>query len=112
MLGMSKNRSQQKTESTARLPEAQLQQLVAHVREHADAARQSGGSRTIVDEIIILALLDAGLRPLELCALRVADTPAHHGRPELHVQAGPARAHRVVTIPQEMVGTFQRFVRL
>jgi site-specific recombinase XerD len=109
---MSKKRRQQKTDSTARLSETQLQRLVAHVQEHADAARRSGGSRAIVDEIIVLALLGAGLRPQELCALRVADTPAHHGQPELHVQAGPARAHRIVTIPQEMAGTFQRFVRL
>jgi site-specific recombinase XerD len=111
-LVMSKKCKQQKTESTARLSETQVQRLVAHVQEQASAARQSGGSRAIVDEIIMLALLHAGLRPQELCALRVADTPAHHGQPELRVQAGPAGAQRVVAVPQEMVATFQRFVRL
>jgi integrase len=109
---MAKRRERRETRSIAELSQRQVQQLVTHVQEHADAARRSGGSRAIVDEIIILALLHAGLRPQELCALRVADTPALHGQPELHVQAGPARSRRVVTIPQEIVGTFQRFVRL
>ncbi len=109
---VSKKRKQREAKSTSCLSEMQVQKLVAHVREHADAARRTGGSRAIVNEIIVLSLLHAGLRPEELCVLRIIDTPAHHGRPELHVQTGPARAQRVVSIPLEMVGTFQRFVRL
>jgi len=86
--------------------------LLAHVQQQAEQARRSGGSRVVVDELIVLILLHAGLRPRELCSLRIADTPAHHGKPQLTVQGNSGLAGRAVSIPQELIPVFQRFVRL
>jgi integrase len=94
------------------LTEMQVRGLLAYIRRQADQARRNGGSRAIIDEVIVLTLLHAGLRPQELCVLRIGDTPAHHGRAQLHVPKGPARADRVISIPQEMVQIYQRFVHL
>jgi integrase len=89
-----------------------VQRLLSHIRQHGDKARRDGTTRPVVDEITILILLHAGLRPQELRALRIADTPAHHGKPELHVRGVSGKPPRVVLIPHEVVPTFQRFVQL
>jgi integrase len=94
------------------LTQAQAQQLLAHVRAQADQAKRRGGSRAIVDEIIVLILLHAGLRPQELCSLRIADTPVRHGQAHLRVRGGRAGTERTVAIPPEMVPVLQRFVQL
>jgi len=60
----------------------------------------------------VLTLLHAGLRARELCSLHIADTPAHHGKPELHVRNLRRNTSRIVSIPPELVPAFQRFVRL
>lgn len=94
------------------LSQAHMHKLLAHIRTRADQARLAGTTRAIVDELVVLTLLHAGLRPGELCALRIADTPAGHGKPELHVRPGPDTPGRVVHIPEETLHTFERFVRL
>jgi integrase/recombinase XerD len=97
--------------SASALSAAQVQRLLAYVRQRADRARRDGATRAVVDEIIMLILLRGGLRAQELCALRIADTPAHHGRPELHIHGRAGASTRVVFLPQELVAVFQRFVR-
>ena len=94
------------------LSQVQVQRLLSHVQQRADQARRDGASRAVVDEIIMLTLCHAGLRAQELCALRIADTPAQHGRPELHIRGIPGTSARAVSIPQELVPVFQRFVQL
>jgi len=94
------------------LSRMQTEALLRHVQERADQARRQGTIRSVVDEIIVLILVHAGLRAEELCALRIADTPAHHGRPELHVRDAGGKSTRVVLIPQDLVPTFRRFVQL
>lgn len=96
---------------TSGLSAAQVQTLLSQVRQRADRARREGTTRAVVDEIVILILLRAGLRAQEACALRIADTPAHHGRPELHVCDLSGTTTRVVLLPLELVPVFQRFVR-
>ncbi len=97
--------------SGSALSAAQVQTLLSHVRRSADRARRDGTTRAVVDEIIMLILLHAGLRAEELCALRIADTPAHHGRAELHIRDMSGTITRVVFIPPELVPAFQRFVQ-
>ena len=58
------------------LSRMQTEALLRHVQERADQARRQGTIRSVVDEIIVLILVHAGLRAEELCALRIADTPA------------------------------------
>jgi integrase len=94
------------------LSRVQIDTLLSYVQERANQGRCRGTTRTIVDEMIVLILLHAGLRAEELCGLRIADTPAHHGRTELHICGAAGKATRVVFIPEELVPTFRRFVQL
>ncbi len=100
-----------KSERASTLSEPQVQRLLSHIRQGADRARRDGNTRAVVDELIVLSLLHAGLRAQELCALRIADTPAHGDKPQLHIRNCSGPSTRVVHIPQELVPTFQRFVQ-
>ena len=67
-----------KTEIGAAVPgrylsEAQLKKLLLYVSEKANLARQRGTTRAIVDELIILLLVNTGLRASEVCNLNIAD---------------------------------------
>lgn len=109
---MRRERNHRNTRAAAPLSKAQEQELLAHVRNRADQARLDGATRAVVDELILSILLHAGLRAQELCALRIVDTPAHHGKMELHVGGRTDAAQRSVSIPEDMIPVFQRFVRL
>jgi len=85
--------------------------LLDYVRGKGDTARQGGGTRAIIDELIILLLIHAGLRAEELCVLRLADTPACHGKPQVRVHHG-TKSGRIVGIPAGLAQVIQRFVRL
>ncbi len=93
------------------LSQVQVQRLLSHIQQRADRARRDGNTRAVVDEIIVLTLLHAGLRAQELCALRIEDTPAHHDKPQLHIRNTSGISTRVVHIPQELVPALQRFVQ-
>jgi integrase/recombinase XerD len=99
-------------QKTTCLSQEQVQHLLAHVRERADQARLAGATRAIVDELVILILLQTGLRPQELRSLRIADTPAHHGKPHLQVRNNSGVTDRMVTVSQEMDRMLQRYVHL
>jgi integrase/recombinase XerD len=99
-------------QKTSCLSQEQTQRLLAHVRERADQARRCGATRAIVDELIIVILLETGLRPPELRALRIADTPAQHGEPHLQVRRTSGVRARAITIPQETAEMLRRYVHL
>jgi integrase len=99
-------------EGTDDLSETQLRHLVSHVRRRADSARRTGAVRPVVDELIVMTSLHAGLRPQEICELSIADTPAIHGKAELHIRNRYTHSNRVIPIPQEVVFLFHRFVHL
>jgi hypothetical protein len=83
--------SRTRKNTTHRLTEAETAGLMAHTRREADRARLTGGSRRVVDEILVHLLLETCIRPQEVCALNVGDTPAHcHGLSLLTLQT-PAR---------------------
>ncbi len=94
------------------LDAAGLSALLSYVRRKGDTARQSGGTRAIVDELAIMLLVHAGLRAEELCALRVVDTSACHGRPQVCVHRGAKGGDRIVEIPADVAQVIERFVRL
>ena len=45
--------------------------LLSFVKRQADISRKRGASRAVIDELIILLLLKAGLRTGELCGLKI-----------------------------------------
>jgi integrase/recombinase XerD len=110
---MGKEKSRQHVpQQTACLSQEQVQRLLAHVRERADQARRCGATRAIVDELIIVILLQTGLRPQELRALRIADTPTHPGEPHLQVRKGPGVRARAIAVPAETADMLHRYVHL
>jgi len=94
------------------LSHEQVQRLLAHVRECADQARRCGTTRAIVDELIIVILLETGLRPQELRTLRIADTPAHHGEAHLQVRGNSGVRARAIAVSAETADMLRRYVHL
>ncbi len=96
------------------LSEAKLGVVLSHVRIRADAARQRGTTRAVIDELIVLLLVAAGLRPDELRALRIGDLPGTHGETALwirHTNGGIARKVNVREDLLERLAMFVRFYR-
>lgn len=97
---------------TKYLSDAQLQTLLLYVKNKADDARRKGTTRPIVDEIIILLLVNTGLRASELCNLRIADLPMEHGEDAIWVRDAKGDVLRSVEITSEIAESLERFVRL
>ena len=82
------------------------------LRDYVDKHAAGGSVRAAVNRMIILILLDAGLRASELAMLRIADTPAGHGKDAIWVDDGKGHVDRSVDIPSELSREIKRFVRL
>ena len=55
------------------LSDTQLRKLRRYVKDKADLARMRGGSRGVIDELIVELLVNTGLRATELCNLNIGD---------------------------------------
>ncbi len=93
------------------LSEAGLSVVLSYVRTRADLARQKGTSRAVVDELIVQLLAEAGLRPHELCALRIEDLPGTHGETALWIRDTNGGVARKVNIREDLLERLARFVR-
>jgi len=94
------------------LSEAQLEGLLAYVKERANLAREKGTTRAIVDELVILLLVSTGLRASELCSLNIADVPPDHGQNAIVVRGAQGNVTRSIEITSEVANCIARFVRL
>ena len=94
------------------LSEKDLKKLVGHVREHATTARLHGTSRAIIDEVIVDLLVEAGLKPQELCKLRLIDTPVHHTANIISVRSERGHRTRDIPVSQELAERLKRFSSL
>ncbi len=91
--------------------EKELSLLLTHITDRADRARRTGTTRPIVDELLVLLLVDAGLRPREVCALRMRDVLARHGRTGLRVRGARGGRMRTVEVPGRVDKALVRFAR-
>jgi integrase len=91
--------------------EKELSLLLAHITDRADRARRTGTTRPIVDELLVFLLLDAGLRPREICALTLRDVLARCGRTGLCVGEGHGARVRTVEVPKRVDKALARFAR-
>ena len=82
------------------------------LRDYVKKQATGGSVRAAVNRTIILILLDAGLRASELARLRIADTPAGHGKDAIWVDDGKGSVDRVVDIPRVLGTEIRRFVKL
>ena len=94
------------------LSEKEFQELYLYVNAGANLARSKGAVRAIVDELIVLLLLDAGLRPKELCNLNMDDFSVTDGERSLCIRDNTGKPTRKVDIPLNLAQSLQRFVRL
>jgi integrase/recombinase XerD len=94
------------------LSEKELKKLMGHVRECARTARLRGTSRAIIDELIVDLLVEAGLKPQELCDLCLIDTPVHQKANAISVRSERGHRSRDLPVSQELVDRLKRFSSL
>ncbi len=94
-----------------RLSEVELGVVLSYVKTRADVARQKGTTRAVVDELIVLLLARAGLRPHELCALRIGDLPETRGETVLWIRDTNRGVARKVNISEDLARRLAKFVR-
>ena len=94
------------------LSEAQLLKLRRHVKDKADLARMRGGTRGVVDELIVELLINTGLRASELCSLNISDLPMKHGKDCIWVRDGKGNVSRTIDIAEKLTKRLGRFVKL
>ena len=85
------------------LSEIKINQLLLYTRNQADRARRRGTSRAVIDELIILLLLHAGLKPNELCNLKIKDLPVTHSENSIWICNSKQKISRKVKISEELV---------
>lgn len=91
---------------------AELGVVLSYVKRQADMARQRGTTRAIVGELIVLLLAKAGLRPNELCGLRIGDLPKTHGEMALWIRDRNDVISRKVNIYEDVAERLTRFADL
>jgi integrase len=94
------------------LSEKQFKKLMCYVRESATTARLHGASRAIIDELIVDLLVEAGLKPKELCDLCLRDTPGHQAANTVTVRSKQGHRARDIPISQPMAERLKRFSTL
>ena len=94
------------------LSNSQLDKLLQYVKNKADDDRRKGNTRSIVNELIILLLVNTGLHAKELCNLSISDLPLEHGENAIWVRDAKGDVVRAVEIDSKMSECLERFVRL
>lgn len=94
------------------LSEFELQKLLQYVQEKANEAKRRGATRAVIDEILVLLLVNAGLRANELCNLSIADLVTEHGKNNICVRDACGNVSRAVEVTLEMAEYLLRFIRL
>lgn len=85
--------------------------VLSYVRTRANMARQRGTTRAIVDELIVLLLVRAGLRPDELCGLTTGDLLGTNGERTLVIRNARGNTAREVDISEDLADRLARFIK-
>ena len=92
------------------LPE--VKRLLWFIKIEADRARRRGSARGLVNEMLILLMLETGVRSEELCHLILADLPTHHGKDAILVRKKRGQSSRVVPVEPGLKKKLQTFIKL
>lgn len=92
------------------LSEVEVNKLILYIKKQADRARRRGTSRAVIDELIVLLLLQTGLRPNELCNLKIKDLPISHNEKSIWIRNSKQKISREVMISEELMSLITRFV--
>ena len=94
------------------LTKLQQRKLMSYVKAQADLGRARGSKRAVVDEMICLFLVQAGLRASEVCDLRLKDLPVCHGKNSIWIDNGKGDISRTVEISEKLTKLIKRFCKL
>lgn len=94
------------------LSEKQLSRLLLYVENEAEQARQLGGVRAIVNELIILLLSETGLRAREVCRLNISDLKTDHGTNAVHIRNDEGDVTRIIEISENLAERFGEYISL
>jgi len=94
------------------LTKEQQQKLLSYVKAQADLSRARGSKQGVIDELICLLLVQAGLRASELCNLRLRNLPPYHGKDCIRIEKGKGGVARTIDIPRKLSQAIKRFCRL
>lgn len=68
-------------------------------------------NRAVVNEMIVILLVETGLRASELCNLKLKDLPSHHSKPEIFVRQGKGKKDRTVVISDYLAEKLINYVQ-
>jgi integrase len=95
------------------LSDPELKKILYFVKKNADHARTNGSTRAIVDELLILILLETGLKPKEFCKLRIQDLVIINSVSYLYISSDVnCTSGRKIKLAPEACECLQRFIRL
>jgi integrase/recombinase XerD len=94
------------------LSQPDLEKLLQYVQEKAETARRRGTTRAVIDEVLVLLLVNAGLRATELCNLTIGDLVTAPERNTIRVRDASGSVSRAIEVSSEMAAYLQRFIEL
>lgn len=99
--------------STDYLSVKQFTDIMSMLTAKAERSRQrtSTLTRAILNEIIVIVLVESGVRATELCNLKIKDTPFHHGKSALEIRCGKGGKARTIGISAYLQGCLNNYIQ-
>lgn len=78
----------------------QFARIMEVVRSEADAARAKSKyiNRAVLNELLVIVMVESGLRVSEICNLRLKSLPSYHGQQFIEVLDGKGEKDRTVAV--------------
>lgn len=73
--------------------------------------RTSVLTRAILNEMIVIVLVETGIRAAELCNLKIKDTPYHHGKSEIEICKGKGNKARTIGISNYLRDRLDSYIK-
>jgi site-specific recombinase XerD len=91
----------------------QVTKVLCYIIKKADSDRKktSALTRNILNEMLVILMMESGLRAGEVVSLRLADLPTYHGKPEIDVVDGKGNKDRTVGISEFLVNKIKDYVK-
>jgi len=91
----------------------QFAALMQTVKAEADAVRAKNPylCRALMNEMLLIVMAETGLRAGELCALKLKNLPAYHGKPEIEVERGKGQKPRTVGVSEWFASQLTAYVK-
>jgi len=85
---------------------------VAKILKFIKAKESRTLNRAVRNEMIVVLLLETGMRASELCNLRLSSLPSYHGKLEIEIVDGKGQKDRTIRISEYLKKRLGEYVRL